>query len=85
MALSVIPNTAESLLLVGASSSQHKAKGEERRSGNVGSWQLTIFNREKTFLPLITRLTDPGPLAILILNTHYRMTKQELGVVKTGL
>lgn len=85
MALSVIPNTAESLLLGGASSSQHKAKGEGGRSGNVGSWQLTISNREKTFLPLITRLTDPGPLAISILNIHNRTRKQEWGVVKTGL
>lgn len=50
-----------------------------------GLGRLTIFDREKTFLPLITRLTDPGPLAILILNTHNRARKQEWGVVKTGL
>lgn len=85
MALSVIPNMAESLLLIGASSSQHKAKGEGGHSRNVGSWQANYLRQRKNISSTHYQADWPWPLAILILNTHNRARKQKWGVVKTGI
>lgn len=66
--------------LVEASSHDIKQKGrKEEVQGMGGLVRLTIFDRKEALLPLITRLTDPGPLDILILNTHKRARRQRNG------